>query len=251
MKKKTLALLVVLSFNSHLFSQVGINTNNPQGVFNVDGKKDNNKEGAPSKEQQLNDFVITREGNVGIGTTAPIRKLEVVSTSSPAFKLNDGSQGEGYVLTSDAYGNGSWKAFQKPVLANWSSTGISTAVNQIMYTGTSITLPPGRWLIFTNVILAAHPNPNEGQGVWVRLSWSSTQPNYTYSGGTGNLNSGTLISSFGLASGTTLINNTSSSEKTYYLFNNIPTVTGDYEGVWQNLGSSSWAENSIIAYPAN
>ena len=43
--------------------------------------------------------------NVGIGTSDPSAKLDVVGT----FQLEDGSQANGKVLVSDASGNASWK----------------------------------------------------------------------------------------------------------------------------------------------
>ncbi|WP_419869947.1 hypothetical protein [Chryseobacterium sp. CT-SW4] len=70
MKKNILILSAVL-FSSFAFSQVGINTTNPQGVFNVDGAKDNPVTGIPTAAQQSNDFVVTSSGNIGIGTASP------------------------------------------------------------------------------------------------------------------------------------------------------------------------------------
>lgn len=60
-----------------LQAQIGINTNNPQTLFHVDGSKDNVATGTPSASQQANDFVVTSEGKVGIGTTNPQANLEV------------------------------------------------------------------------------------------------------------------------------------------------------------------------------
>lgn len=54
-----------------IYSQVGINTANPQGIFHVDGAKDNMATGVPTAFQQSNDFTVTAAGNVGIGTTSP------------------------------------------------------------------------------------------------------------------------------------------------------------------------------------
>lgn len=49
-------------------------------------------------------------GNVGIGTSTPSVKLDIENGgNSPAFKLVDGTQQAGYVLTSDANGNASWQ----------------------------------------------------------------------------------------------------------------------------------------------
>ncbi len=53
---------------------------------------------------------ISDNGNVGIGTTNPTAKLEVVGT----FKIADGTQGAGKVLSSDAAGNATW-ATQAPL----------------------------------------------------------------------------------------------------------------------------------------
>ena len=53
---------------------------------------------------------VASDGKVGIGTNAPGTALHVVSgTSRGAFRLVDGSQGPGKVLTSDANGNAQWE----------------------------------------------------------------------------------------------------------------------------------------------
>ncbi len=77
--KKNLLLSVCLISVFWAKSQVGINTTNPQGIFHVDGGKDNPSTGTPNASQQLNDFVITGAGNVGVGTTTPGSKLEINS----------------------------------------------------------------------------------------------------------------------------------------------------------------------------
>ena len=51
---------------------------------------------------------IYRTGNIGIGTASPSTKLHIFSTQSGAFRLEDGTQGPGYVLISDATGVASW-----------------------------------------------------------------------------------------------------------------------------------------------
>jgi trimeric autotransporter adhesin len=50
-------------------------------------------------------FVIQRNGNVGINQRAPSEKLDIVGS----IKIEDGTQGAGKVLTSDANGKASWQ----------------------------------------------------------------------------------------------------------------------------------------------
>jgi hypothetical protein len=68
--KKIILLITSISFMS-TYSQVGINTANPKGIFHVDGSKDNPATGIPTAGQQANDFVVTTNGSVGIGTNTP------------------------------------------------------------------------------------------------------------------------------------------------------------------------------------
>lgn len=77
MYKKNIYLLILLFAISSLYAQVGINTDNPQQLFHVDGQKNNPTTGSPSADQQKDDVVITVDGRLGIGTIAPTEKLDV------------------------------------------------------------------------------------------------------------------------------------------------------------------------------
>ena len=51
-------------------------------------------------------------GNVGIGTTAPTKRLHIDNgTTAGAIRIVDGTQGAGKVLTSDANGVGTWTSY--------------------------------------------------------------------------------------------------------------------------------------------
>ena len=68
------------------------------------------------------------KGNVGIGLTGPSTKLHIYSTTSGAFRLEDGTQGPGYVLTSDVNGVASWTSSLTGLSLLGNSEVISTAV---------------------------------------------------------------------------------------------------------------------------
>ena len=84
MKKKNAVSLLALALLSPavMYSQIGVQTSNPQGTFHVDGAKDNPASGTPSAAQQNNDMVLQKDGNFGLGTTAPENKFQVVTTKS-------------------------------------------------------------------------------------------------------------------------------------------------------------------------
>ena len=253
MIKKLFYVITALANVGIAKAQVGINTPNPQGVFHVDGAKDNPATGAPSAAQQSNDFIVTAVGNVGVGTTTPSKKLEIVSATSPALRIADGTQQANYTLMSDANGNASWKSITTAIIGTFSPQGISLDISKSNYvwTNASIDLPPGKWLVLTNVVLSATPTPTPTGNLWARLTWSNTQGTLDATNITGNLNSGIYVSTLGTANGATIINNTSSATKTYYLNTEQIEVYGNYSATWNNIGSSAYKENSIVAYPAN
>jgi hypothetical protein len=94
---------------------VGVYTENPQGVFHLDAHTSgrvNPATGAPTPAQQADDVVISTEGRVGIGVTTPSTRLEINTqgqTSVVHLRIQDGSQGNGKRLTSDAQGVASWE----------------------------------------------------------------------------------------------------------------------------------------------
>jgi hypothetical protein len=82
--KKLLFFFTVLLTSSTIHSQVGINTQYPQGVFNIDGNKDNPSTGSPSVLQQANDIVVMpTTGYLGVGTTTPSNQVHIKSTINP------------------------------------------------------------------------------------------------------------------------------------------------------------------------
>lgn len=78
LKTKCLCLFVCTMIpQTIIYAQTGINTKKPIQTFHVDGKNDNSSTATPSASQQKNDFVVTANGDVGIGTIYPVTKLEV------------------------------------------------------------------------------------------------------------------------------------------------------------------------------
>jgi hypothetical protein len=93
--------------------------------------------GNGSNSVTLGNTSITKtilRSNVGIGLTGPSTKLHIYATQSGAFRLEDGTQGSGYVLTSDSNGVGSWTASTryKSYVATITQTGTSDPVATVL-----------------------------------------------------------------------------------------------------------------------
>ena len=76
MKKNCLLILMTLNFQC-AFSQIGINTPNPQGILHIDGQKDNPSSGSIfTPAQQANDILVNNAGKLGVGTLSPAVKVD-------------------------------------------------------------------------------------------------------------------------------------------------------------------------------
>jgi len=80
--------------------------------------------GANASVSQSNSLVLGDNANVGIGTSAPGAKLEVVGD----VKIDDGTQGAGKVLTSDANGLASWQSASSVIPTKIADTDNDTKV---------------------------------------------------------------------------------------------------------------------------
>ena len=181
---KKIIMLLAGIFSGISYGQVGINTQNPQGIFHVDGGKDNPVTGTPSTAQQANDFLLTTAGNVGVGTTAPTAKLEINSNSSNTSglkftQLNSSTPvGTGQALGVDAGGNvitvpNPTAASITTVEAFLGGSGIYVSpfsVNDLGWTVVSsssqtVNIPAGGKAVFINFMLGIdYDSPPSGSG---------------------------------------------------------------------------------------
>lgn len=127
MNKKILLLMGVFC-TSVIYAQVGINTENPLGVFHIDPQKN-----TTSTTVGVNDdILITNTGNVGIGTATPPNKLSVISTGADTGLYLPNGASSGKVLTSDVNGNGVWVSgavqYQTMVYSNGGDVFFSGAI---------------------------------------------------------------------------------------------------------------------------
>lgn len=83
-KEKHKILILPLCFFINIFNaQIGIGTNNPQGIFHVDGAKDNPASGVPTSTQISNDIIINKAtGFIGAGVLNPQVQLDIRSTAN-------------------------------------------------------------------------------------------------------------------------------------------------------------------------
>lgn len=278
MKTFNSRIILILIFSSYIniIAQVGINTANPQATLHVDGAKDNNILGAPTTNQQMNDFVITSSGNLGVGTIMPSQKLEIQTGGTQAspitgFKLADGNQFTNYVLTSNANGIGTWKqASLTSITGTFIPLGASNKItfqtqpNQFYTTGAYIDLPPGLWKVDIILLLqhsAASSSLPVDTWLWLKASFSDNNADglsilTTDLAGPSNRLASTLFQGpstgekNGILQGTLLVKNTTTIVKRYYLIVGDTSSQNPVPGAFlKNVGSSEWGENSMIAYP--
>lgn len=181
--KKRYPLFSLLFACGVIHAQVGVNTTNPQGVFHVDGAKDNPATGVPSVAQQANDVAVTATGSVGVGTIAPTNKLHVNATDPLRLQgLTAGDSGTDPLVVADANGVlktiGTLSVLSVPTPAifrletaqanflNGQSSGgqqavpmsvVKNSIPGLTYAGNTITFPPGSYQM-TVVYEATHNN---------------------------------------------------------------------------------------------
>ena len=152
---KNLFTFFPLAFGSIAFGQVGINTSNPQGIFNVDAAKNNESTGTPTIVQTTDDFSVLSDGKVGIGTIAPTAKLEINSAVSgnsglKFTQLNSATAPTAGVanLGIDASGNVT-VASAAPGASATTVGGSSTVLSGFNVNGSSYTTVPSSSYTFT------------------------------------------------------------------------------------------------------
>jgi hypothetical protein len=114
---------------SRLAAQVGIRTEDPQGMLHVDAKGD-----TYNGTDTLDDVVVTPQGRIGVGTLNPQARLHIVSPTKGAIRIADGTQSGGKILTSDKDGRAHWTSLVGSwyaALKEGSSTGDPTGSGTI------------------------------------------------------------------------------------------------------------------------
>lgn len=220
--------------------RVGINTRTPASTLDV--KANNTSTPLQYWRNPLSDILVSilSSGNVGIGTATPAAKLEVRSTTQGGVKIVDGTQGIGKVLTCDASGVGTWQSARTDIVLGVLGAGVNIPANanRWYYTGSNITLPPGKWLV--NVTMVFGLSDQRNYNVWLRSTFQDDTSATTLSGGvtkrSADINTnaflicGQLVSSTSatgaILTGCVLVNNTSAGNKTYYYVGGHTVVTG-------------------------
>ena len=248
--------LILLSFMFSLqvlAQQTGISTKNPQGPLHVDVSKNNNANASPTVAQQEDDFIVTIDGFVGIGTTIPTHKLDIRGK----IQIKDGGERIGGVLTTDANGLAVWiiPAANRPLVrgvfppnsATLPARIASTGGTALLNTGVTITLSRGKWIVNAGITFV-----DGGVTIFQRNYLSSAnnalqQNGFTFLGPAGAQTSygGLLVANVrtssisiaqrGFVAGSTLIEVTQPSVTLYLLSENKPI--GSYVCVrdaWEN-----------------
>lgn len=195
-------------------------------------------------------MTIKANGAVGINTQDPQETLHI----DGSLRIEDGSEAIGKVLTSDASGTGTWEYPSINNVIGTLGTGVDIPHTTTGYlqTGSTITLPPGKFVVNVNMLISDGNRTNDNSNFWLRTTFADSNVATTPSIdilGSGRLISGNHDSNavYSILSGLVIINNTSSADKTYYYiaggceaFNSTDTLS--------NFGGTAWSENNIIAY---
>lgn len=243
-------------------AQVAINTTNPIiGALHIDSKGNNPTTGLANDTEYNDDIYINNAGDISLGHTKPISKVHLKSDNKSigAFQLEDGSQGITKILKSDEFGNATWGHAGEilTVVGNFGA-GINPVISDYLihpsylYTGTTLTLPPGQWLVTLtlNLTITGASSTDFTGRAWIRSTFSeNTSGGFSPDIMGAHLISGLAYSAgYGTLDGFIILNNRTDQPKTYYYtlshcgLINLPATT-----TLVNFASSSPIENRMIA----
>lgn len=249
MKKLLLSALFFTSFS--FYAQVGINTETPKSTLEIKAK---NETGTSTNVEGILIPKVDREKAQSM-TTIPNSTLIFVDNISTGtltgIASNIDASGYYYFESSE----NKWLKIatsKKAILADFGA-GYTGTSEELQPTGTTITLPPGKWIVQTNILIKSATAPTAGRGLWVRLTWSDVSGGAKSSDILGaHLASGSLVypSRYGMTTGSIIINNISGEDKTYHLTKDVQNAYGIDLQI-SELAKAGISENSIVAIPAN
>lgn len=170
MKRKITSYTFLFLMLLPLYSQVGINTNTAQGILHIDPKNDTS-----GLTNTTDDILIDSNGYMGIGTTTPSARLDVIGN----MNIIDGSEANSKAMVSDANGLGTWQrltyttkidGYVPDRLADIIRGNLTA--EGFRYVGAYITLPAGQWQIYYYCIY--NNNNNLNYTIWWDLTSSSS-----------------------------------------------------------------------------
>lgn len=198
-----------------------------------------------------------------------------VSSPVTGFKLVDGNQTDKYVLTTDSNGVATWKPIKISRIVGTLGGGVNIPFTSystsFLNTGSRIALPPGTWQVDVRMLLPVTIGTlTANDWIWLKTTFSETNTStitessvtadivgttYLVSG----LFSGPKASSatpakYNMLSGSLIIRNSSSANKTYYYYagftENREYSTGSGKATqFNSFGGTSWGEDIITATP--
>ncbi|MDR0194080.1 MAG: hypothetical protein LBI73_03065 [Myroides sp.] len=252
--KKYLVVIIAFLYSSYCFSQVGVNATLPLHPVHVDAKGNNPKDKLPNAVEAEDDFVITKEGNVGIGIINPSEKLEVKGT----IRLIDGVDGTNKAVTSDADGilrKESLPEVKRAVVGSFAGGNVTNSTTQAGYVfaNASITLTKGRWIVNWGLTMDLK---DTGGDLWLESCLSTTnnlraENGFNFVGNPVNKpsigsnlakkpqNQASSTGNFDMIKGSNVIDVTAASVVIYILLKK--------DGNW-SYGPNSW-ENYLYALP--
>lgn len=164
-----------------VLSQIGVNTDSPatNTLFHVDPKRDTSSGGVSD------DFVVTVDGMMGLGTTNPKSTLDVRGK----MRIATGVGNNNLYLFSDANGFGTWKniAYSLNTVSGQVNNNMTlygrppeapTSSNVLNATIKALTLTKGRWLVFGRASVLNSVIPDYGSSIQFYDTTSSSVVNY-------------------------------------------------------------------------
>ena len=204
-------------------------------------------------------FKTQNSGKVIFENSSPTASVD---TPAQAMRIIDGAQGnDNKVLVSDANGNATWQQFKSKSVSGMMGVNKTVATaDKEYYTGARITLPPGKWIVYSgstvNIYSANVKNNNalyrSGYKFNFYLSENSTEGGNTMNitqdaedrggvaGAENTLGQGIILLFHGWQyyQGQQVIHNTSNADKTYYVKIFVPSGSKFGPDKTLNYGSS-------------